>query len=154
MWKNKFKSICQDFRDIITPGPGKYNGFYACIDNSINFSSTPHPPKQPCALNHMLPTIRFHNHYQSTLPILPIFLSVACARARSQSSSKSSRGHGHVFHARPRRPPRQSQLMVEEGAIKDVKVQVFGRRGTRRSRDAEYRRMRLRETLLSEIQPA
>ena len=42
-WKNKFKSICRDFRDIITPRPGKYNGFYGRIDNSINFSSTPPP---------------------------------------------------------------------------------------------------------------
>ena len=42
-WKARFKSICGDFSDIITPRPGKYNGFFGRIDNSINFSSTPPP---------------------------------------------------------------------------------------------------------------
>ena len=42
-WRNRFKTICSNFRDIITPRPGKYNGFYGRIDNSINFSNTPPP---------------------------------------------------------------------------------------------------------------
>ena len=42
-WRNRFKSICSNFSDIITPKPGKYNGFYGRVDNSINFSNTPPP---------------------------------------------------------------------------------------------------------------
>ena len=42
-WKQKFKSTCLEFSDIINPRPGKYNGFYGRVDNSINFSSVPPP---------------------------------------------------------------------------------------------------------------
>ena len=42
-WKQRFKKICEEFSQVITPRPGKYNGFYGNIDNSINFSSTPPP---------------------------------------------------------------------------------------------------------------
>ena len=42
-WKNRFFSVCQAFSHIITPRPGKYNGFYGRIDNSINFASSPPP---------------------------------------------------------------------------------------------------------------
>ena len=42
-WKDRFYSICKDFSGIITPRPGKYNGYYGRIDNSLNFSSTPPP---------------------------------------------------------------------------------------------------------------
>ena len=42
-WKQRFKNLCAEFSHIITPRPGKYNGFYGNIDNSINFSSTPPP---------------------------------------------------------------------------------------------------------------
>ena len=42
-WKNKFKNVCQEYSDIINPRPGKYNGYFGRVDNSINFSSTPPP---------------------------------------------------------------------------------------------------------------
>ena len=42
-WRNRFASICKDFSNIITPKPGKYNGYYGRIDNSINFCNTPPP---------------------------------------------------------------------------------------------------------------
>ena len=42
-WKTKFKYICEEFSHIINPKPGRYNGFYGRVDNSINFSSTPPP---------------------------------------------------------------------------------------------------------------
>ena len=42
-WKQKFRSICENYSDIINPRPGKYNGFYGRINNSINFSATPPP---------------------------------------------------------------------------------------------------------------
>ena len=42
-WKQKFYEICQRFSHLITPRPGKYNGFFGRIDNSINFSSIPPP---------------------------------------------------------------------------------------------------------------
>ena len=42
-WKQKFYNVCRRFSHIITPRPGKYNGFYGRIDNSINFASKPPP---------------------------------------------------------------------------------------------------------------
>ena len=42
-WKQRFLSICKEYSHIITPRPGKYNGFYGRIDNSINFSASPPP---------------------------------------------------------------------------------------------------------------
>ena len=42
-WKKEFRSICEQFSDIITPRPGKYNGYFGRVDNSINFSSKPPP---------------------------------------------------------------------------------------------------------------
>ena len=42
-WKRKFKSTCEEFSDIIRPSPGKYNGYYGRVDNSINFTSVPPP---------------------------------------------------------------------------------------------------------------
>ena len=42
-WKHKFKETCLEFSDIINPRPGKYNGFYGRVDNSINFASVPPP---------------------------------------------------------------------------------------------------------------
>ena len=42
-WKQRFKTVCESYSDIINPRPGKYNGFYGRIDNSINFSATPPP---------------------------------------------------------------------------------------------------------------
>ena len=42
-WKNKFKNVCQEYSDIINPRPGKYNGYFGRVDNSINFSSSPPP---------------------------------------------------------------------------------------------------------------
>ena len=42
-WKKRFFDVCARFSHIITPRPGKYNGFYGRIDNSINFASSPPP---------------------------------------------------------------------------------------------------------------
>ena len=42
-WRNKFKTICEEYTDIITPRPGKYNGYFGRIDNSINFTTAPPP---------------------------------------------------------------------------------------------------------------
>ena len=42
-WRNRFMTICREYADIITPKPGKYNGFYGLVDNSINFSNIPPP---------------------------------------------------------------------------------------------------------------
>ena len=44
-WKQKFASLCQEYQAIITPVPGKYNGYYGHVDNSLHFSSTPAPIK-------------------------------------------------------------------------------------------------------------
>ena len=44
-WKDKFSTLCEEFDSIITPAPGKYNGYYGRVDNSLNFSSTPAPIK-------------------------------------------------------------------------------------------------------------
>ena len=42
-WKQRFKSLCEVFADIINPRPGKYNGYYGMVDNSINFAACPPP---------------------------------------------------------------------------------------------------------------
>ena len=42
-WKNTFASICEKFSHIITPRPGRYNGFFGRVDNSINFATKPPP---------------------------------------------------------------------------------------------------------------
>ena len=42
-WKNKFYGICSQFKDVINPNPGRYNGYYGDIDCSINFASSPPP---------------------------------------------------------------------------------------------------------------
>ena len=42
-WKEKFLSICKKFSHVITPRPGRYNGFYGRVDNSINFATVPPP---------------------------------------------------------------------------------------------------------------
>ena len=42
-WKDKFRSICSKFSHVITPRPGRYNGYYGRVDNSINFTSVPPP---------------------------------------------------------------------------------------------------------------
>ena len=42
-WKERFASTCKEFSHIITPRPGKYNGYYGRIDNSINFATSPPP---------------------------------------------------------------------------------------------------------------
>ena len=44
-WKQKFQSLCEKYSSIITPVPGKYNGYYGHVDNSLHFSSTPAPVK-------------------------------------------------------------------------------------------------------------
>ena len=42
-WKLSFKNLCAKFADIINPRPGKYNGYYGMVDNSINFAASPPP---------------------------------------------------------------------------------------------------------------
>ena len=42
-WRTKCTELCSEFSEIITPRPGKYNGYYGRIDNSINFSVQPPP---------------------------------------------------------------------------------------------------------------
>ena len=41
----KFFKLCSEYSDIITPVPGKYNGHFGRVDNSLHFSSTPAPIK-------------------------------------------------------------------------------------------------------------
>ena len=43
VWKQKFRDLCSDYKDIINPRPGKYNGYYGRVDNSINFTAAPPP---------------------------------------------------------------------------------------------------------------
>ena len=50
-WKSKFKSLCASFSDTINPFPGRYNGYYGDIDNSIDFISSP-PPSVKARLPH------------------------------------------------------------------------------------------------------
>ena len=42
-WKKRFQNICEEYSDIINPRPGKYNGYFGRVDNSINFSAIPPP---------------------------------------------------------------------------------------------------------------
>ena len=44
-WKEKFSSLCKRYSSIITPAPGRYNGYFGHVDNSLHFSSTPAPVK-------------------------------------------------------------------------------------------------------------
>ena len=41
--RDKFKKLLEDFSDIITPIPGRYNGNFGMIDNSIHFVDRPAP---------------------------------------------------------------------------------------------------------------
>ena len=41
IWKKSFLNLCESFSDIITPQPGRYNGYYGHTSTDINFSSTP-----------------------------------------------------------------------------------------------------------------
>ena len=41
LWKKKFLGLCEQFSSIITPQPGRYNGFYGDVSTDINFVSTP-----------------------------------------------------------------------------------------------------------------
>ena len=43
--KLKFKNLCEKYSDIITPAPGRYNGYYGRVDNSLHFISNPAPIK-------------------------------------------------------------------------------------------------------------
>ena len=67
-WKNKFQY--NYVRNIINPKPGKYNGYYSRVDNSINFSSTPPP------------TVRAHlpNYSNEMLQILAAIALFSLAR--------------------------------------------------------------------------
>ena len=41
--KTEFRRLLQEFKDVIRPEPGKYNGRYGHIDNRINWGSKPAP---------------------------------------------------------------------------------------------------------------
>ena len=41
--RNRFLSACHQFSHVITPIPGRYNGYYGHVDNSLNFVGTPPP---------------------------------------------------------------------------------------------------------------
>ena len=41
----KIQQLCEKYSNIITPVPGKYNGYYGRVDNSVNFISNPAPIK-------------------------------------------------------------------------------------------------------------
>ena len=41
--REEFRKVCEEFSSIITPAPGKYNGFYGSSDSTINFTSLPPP---------------------------------------------------------------------------------------------------------------
>ena len=40
-WKQRFTNLCEEYTDIITPIPGRYNGHFGHVDNSLHFTSTP-----------------------------------------------------------------------------------------------------------------
>ena len=42
-WRKKFKNLCTEFADTINPNPGRYDGIYGDINNSLDFISTPPP---------------------------------------------------------------------------------------------------------------
>ena len=42
-WRLSFRELCSKFSDVLNPNPGRYNGHYGDIDNSIDFLSTPPP---------------------------------------------------------------------------------------------------------------
>ena len=42
-WKQKFKHLVTSFKDVINYRPGRYNGSYGYVDNTIDFSSPPPP---------------------------------------------------------------------------------------------------------------
>ena len=41
--RTAFRDLCQEFKDVIRPEPGRYNGSYGHISNRINFASRPAP---------------------------------------------------------------------------------------------------------------
>ena len=43
--KLKFMALCEQYSDILTPVPGRYNGYFGRVDNSLHFSSNPAPVK-------------------------------------------------------------------------------------------------------------
>ena len=44
--KQAFRQVCEDYKDIIRPEPGRYNGKSGSINNRINFHSRPAPNKR------------------------------------------------------------------------------------------------------------
>ena len=44
--RRKFQDLCNEYTDVITPKPGKYNGSHGYLNNSINFTNRPPPNKK------------------------------------------------------------------------------------------------------------
>ena len=45
--KEKFKTLCEDFTDVIQYDPGTYNGAYGYVKNSLELTQVP-PPNRKC----------------------------------------------------------------------------------------------------------
>ena len=41
IWKTRFKQLCTEYSNVITPVPGRYNGAFGRTSTDINFTSTP-----------------------------------------------------------------------------------------------------------------
>ena len=41
--RDSFRSLCEEFKDVINPRPGRYNGCFGPMESSIDFSSKPPP---------------------------------------------------------------------------------------------------------------
>ena len=59
-WRKKFLDLCYEFKDIINYRPGRYNGYYGDVNNTIDFASVPPPtnkvymPKYSDKMNQIL----------------------------------------------------------------------------------------------------
>ena len=51
-WKQKFKTLCTTYTDIIQYNPGTYNGYYGFVSNTIEFTSTPPPSNKAYVPNY------------------------------------------------------------------------------------------------------
>ena len=46
-WKDKFRTLCSDYEDIIQYNPGVYNGAYGMVEDSLDLTDIP-PPITRC----------------------------------------------------------------------------------------------------------